>query len=768
MLYRATVSLLFSLYSGVAVAAPQSSAWPAGAEVSGADVVAAAALAGHYAIADRAHDTIEVRDIRGTLLRSITRAQIAAIMPWAELTDAADGPGALAWSESGRLLFIIVHDAAIPGDGQPGDAVLRYDFFTESLTLHRRIDVGAGDDAVSLGAAYFRSRLYVAHPGGIATLSAGRNTTSGSLLAATSLPGGAAPRSIAVDREGGFLFAASDQALFRAPISSLSLPMTSVGALAGVRSLAYSDQFGAAGQEGLFAVADFDVGSRLWRISPEGARGQAPFMPEVYLTSSEPWETLAATADGTLLTGAGSTGAVRIADDADLRLDFEAWLLDELRQVVEFSKGLISPDGEPHGWVIDADVQIGWSRFHPATPDGACWAICALLASDAVDNDPEAQPLVGDILERYAGLAADGIGLSASASGIVRHWIDPFTGQTEPGWSTEYALYSTMKLALAAERAMAYYPGDERIQRAGSDTICRITRWDDFIQAGTDAVHLVSVESGSPAFEPRNFPFTEGVLFVEQASVYGGPTSDGAFARWIDRSLWPTATYLSGQPVTGASAGGYLPAFITAYSLLAQAPFRADSGWMTHTRNLLASNAAWTDENGPRYFTVFSAGTTKGEWGGYNADSLSQHPGNLTGFPSLMAFSAAGDTSPAVAAYHAYRRGARQTFLTGASILYRRSEVDRNYSPNSAGLPDVVHGALGLAELIQPGFVDAVLARPYSPYACPPDVDGDGLATIEDLYAWHAAPVDLDRDDIVSIADRKYLQTYLRRAEPDG
>lgn len=763
---RQTASALaLCLAPAAASGAPVVSTWPTGPALGGASCASASALAGRYAVADRVTDSVEIRDIRGNLLRTITRAEIANLMPWADLTSAPDGPGALAWSDSGRLLFIVVHDAAVPGDGQPGDAVLRYDANTDSLSLHRRLEMGVGDEATPLGAAHFRGRLYVAHPLGISTINAGRNTTSGSVLATATLPGGAAPRSLAIDRDGSNLFVCSDQTVFRAPTGSLSLPMTEVGPVAGARALAFSPQYGGVADDGLLVLADDGAGSRLWRLSPDSARGIAPFSPSSYLSLPDSWTALAATADGALLLGADALGARRVTDDADARLGFEEWLLDELRQVVHFCKGLVSPDGEPHGWVIDADVQLGWSRFHPATPDGACWTILALLASDAIDNDPEAQALVGDILERYAGFAPDGIGASASGSGILRHWIDPLTGQTKPGWSAEYALYSTMKLVAAAERAMAYYPNDLRIQQAGRSIVCSVTGWDAFIQPGTDAVYLTSTAGGSPASDPRNFPYTEGIHFVEQASVFGGPPSDGAFSRWIDRSLWPVASFINGQPITGAGAGAYLPAFITAYSLLLQSDFRADADWLTHAGNLFASNGAWTDDNAPKYFTVFSAGTTKSEWGGYRADDLGSHPGDVTGFPSLMAFSATGDTSPAVAAYHAYRRGARQTFLTGASILYRRSNVDQAYSPNSAGLPDVTHGALGLAELIQPGFIDTVLARPYSPYACPPDVNESGATDLEDLYAWHAAPVDLDRDAQVTDADREYLQKYLRRGE---
>ena len=76
-------------------------------------------------------------------------------------------------------------------------------------------------------------------------------------------------------------------------------------------------------------------------------------------------------------------------------------------------------------------------------------------------------------------------------------------------------------------------------------------------------------------------------------------------------------------------------------------------------------------------------------------------------------------------------------------MLYRRSAIDPNYTPNSAGLPDVSMGALGLAELIQPGFVDAVLAVPiptdFCDDPCLADTNGDGAVTPADFSAWVAA-----------------------------
>ena len=261
--------------------------------------------------------------------------------------------------------------------------------------------------------------------------------------------------------------------------------------------------------------------------------------------------------------------------------------------------------------------------------------------------------------------------------------------------------------------------------------------WGSYIQPGSRALYLRAVAAGGPDFGSAGGPFNEGVLFVEQAATYGTAGADLAF--WLDRSALPQATFVPGMPVTTNGPGAHLPAFVTLYPWIVQDPFRTDPAWRTHTRNLLASNGAWTDDHAPRFMTVFSAGTTRADWGGYHADSLSDHPGDVTTFPSLMGFSSLGATAPSVGAYHAYRNGARQTFATGASILYRRSEVDPSYTPGDAGLPDVAVGALGLAELIRPGTAAAVLAVSYEP-PCPADLaPPSGVLNFFDVSAFLSA-----------------------------
>lgn len=698
------------LAASIAWAQPVVEPWASGA-AGAVDSVAAAELSGWYATASSSDDLVEIRDVRGALIRSFTRAQINAQAPWMTLDASFDGPSALAWSDSGRLLFIVAHDDVTPGDGQPGDVVLRYDVPRNQLSLFARVEVSNQTNAPVRGAArHFGGRLFVGTDAqGVRVLRAQRNDTVGVPLGSGSL-GGASVRGLALDRVHNALYAVSPSGFYRGTAGATP-GFVHVGSLSDARAVTYGDHFGPAARNGAYVLCGAGAGATLLFVNDFQAQGTIAFAPTTYHTWSGPAHDVAATACGRLLVGAEG-GAEVIADAGDPWLGFEDWLVDEFEQVVAFGRGLISPGGEPDGWVIDGDVAIGGTRFQPASPDGAAWVVLLLLAHDAMFDDPSVQADVRRILERYAGLALDGIAPSRSADGIYRHWINPATGGTAAGWDGEFAIMSTMKMVLAAERASAFYPDDPRIRRAAQHIIGGVRNWDAYIEPNT--LFLKSLAGGGPESGSAVDGYHEGILFVEQAAVYA--TLVGDYAAWLNRANWPSATYVTGMPVTSNAPANFQAAFVSLYAQIVQRGTRDSSGWRDHAAALLASNAAWTDDAQARFMTVFSAGTTKPVWapGGYNADSLSGHPGDISTFPSLMAFASRGDTAPAVSAYHAHRHGCRQAFASGASILYRRSNVDPAYTPSDAGLPDVALGAFGLAELIEPGIVDALLARAYA------------------------------------------------------
>jgi len=154
-------------------AQPQVQPWPTQG-VGGAVACDAADLSGWYATADTASDTVEIRDVRGGLLETITRAELAAVVTWMTLDGSADGPSALAWSDSGRLLFIAVHDDEPGGGGLGSDAALTP--CCDRWLSERYAAMGPGDEARSvvfiafgaeemglIGADYFMDHAPIGH-----------------------------------------------------------------------------------------------------------------------------------------------------------------------------------------------------------------------------------------------------------------------------------------------------------------------------------------------------------------------------------------------------------------------------------------------------------------------------------------------------------------------------------------------------------------------------------------------------------------------------
>ena len=169
------------------------------------------------------------------------------------------------------------------------------------------------------------------------------------------------------------------------------------------------------------------------------------------------------------------------------------------------------------------------------------------------------------------------------------------------------------KSLLAAARAKAHWPQDAAIDAAARAIICPITNWDAYFQPASRALFLRGQQGGGPVGGGSG-PFNEGIIFAEQAAAYGGAGGDAAFARWLTRAGTPSAQYVVGQPVTGDVANQFQSAFTSLYPLLTVADYRANPNWQSQVRAIRINHAAWTDDFGPYWNTVFSAGTTKPEF----------------------------------------------------------------------------------------------------------------------------------------------------------
>ena len=498
--------------------------------------VGAARLSGIYAVGDAYENNVEIRDIRQNLLRTISGAEIQALLPWMSLDGGPDGPSAIAVSDSGRQVFILVHDDLPAGDGGPSDGVILYDTYDDTLRLFARVNLfDRGDVFPLLAAVHFKGRLFVGTAAdGIKVFSAGLNETTGTLLETASLPGGSPIRGLAIDPDQNLLFAAGPNTIYRASLTNSPLTFAAVGSLSDIRALAFSLNYGGPTNAGLYVLAGAATAS-LVHVPADQARGGQPFNPSVYLANLGVAFDLAATACGRLLVGTDED-AVMIADDSDPLLGFDGWLNDEFDQVVLFCKTLVAADGHGPGWVTDADTQTGLARFHPCSPDGAGWVVLALMLADEIRHDPDAQNLVRDILVRHAGQAPDGIGPSKTADGIFRHWINPTNGGTLGTWDPEFATLSTMKIDLAAARARKYYWTNLTLRTAAASLIDGVSNRAAYVRADTAALYFKGLQSGGPDLTSIGAPFHEGILFVEQAAAFEDIVNPRTRAGWIVRS----------------------------------------------------------------------------------------------------------------------------------------------------------------------------------------------------------------------------------------
>lgn len=555
------LTMWFLVMSLDATASPVASVWPVSGDAE--TVAVAAGLEGCYATADARQNQVEIRDIDANLRRTITRDDIAAVLPGFGLPGDTHGIAGLTFSNSCRLLFILVHDDTLPEIQAGQVAILRYDTWDDVLNAFASLDLSNRESSQpSLDAVHSAGRLYVGtvdHD--IAVYQAGANDTIGVLLGRQALPSGSgAVRDLAIHRHNDAtnLYVMTSTALFRAPLGELPWTFTAVGTFASsdVQRMTYTSHYGAPGQEGLYVIAS--ASDQVWYISEAQALGLAPFAPVPYATVSGAKD-IVATADGGLLLAAGQE-TIFFRDDADPRLGFWPFVTDEFRQAVHFAKALISPDGEPPGWVIDANVPLGNRRFHPASPDAAAWVVLMLLMSDCIDGDLASQALVRTILNRYAGMAEDGIYPERTADGMYRHWYEPSNGTAKEGWDPEWAIFSTMKIVLAAARAKHYYPNDPMIQEAASRIVDSIQDWSNYLTEPPGCqVYFGGLENGGPAGSTTS-PFNEAILFVDQVQHFDSSAKGmTCFKAWLDRPRWLAGAFVEGRPLTGSAVSPLLP-----------------------------------------------------------------------------------------------------------------------------------------------------------------------------------------------------------------
>ena len=221
------------------------SPWPV-AGLNDAVAVGAARLSGIYVVGDTFENNVEIRDIRQNLLKTISAPEMHALLPWMSFDGGPDGPSAIAVSDSGRQVFISVHDDAPSIDGGPSDGILIYDTYDDILRLFVRLNLfDRGDMFPLLASQHYAGKLYVGtHSEGIKVFRAGINDTVGMLLETAPLPVGSPVHGLAIDPDQKLLFAAGTNTLYRASLKSSLIAFVPIGQIADIRSIAFSPHYG--------------------------------------------------------------------------------------------------------------------------------------------------------------------------------------------------------------------------------------------------------------------------------------------------------------------------------------------------------------------------------------------------------------------------------------------------------------------------------------------------------------------------------------------
>lgn len=110
---------------------------------------------------------------------------------------------------------------------------------------------------------------------------------------------------------------------------------------------------------------------------------------------------------------------------------------------------------------------------------------------------------------------------------------------------------------------------------------------------------------------------------------------------------------------------------------------------------------------------------------------------------------------------------AAATLRAGATVRIGMGLVRTNGQWSNQWLPGVPFGTGDLG--LDPNL-NAYAGAQFVTITLPPagDLNGDGVATIEDLYAWHAAPIDLNASGAADEADEQAVHADVRAGEAAG
>ncbi len=696
-------------------------------ENGGSDLVAAARYAGLYALGDRASNSIAIYNIEQQKIAEINEQQISALLAEGSNIQGENyGPASLAFSASGRLLFIAVN---VEGDGSSGntDAVLQFNSGTKTLTRFiENVSLSSSASAGNLGMLHHQGELWLGTGGGqVLRFQAQGNDSVGQLLNSYNLaanPSSEIVGSITVDSMANTAYIGTATQLYR--LNFVNQEITAIATVEQLKSVTYGRNFGGAEQGGLYLLSENANGIAQLSFVDNSSLKQniidnSALLPSLYSELTQ-GSAIAATADGKILV-AGETSTL-LNDITDTRMSYSQWLRNEYDQYITFIRSACWPEGVREGWVSGTEPKPDQGRYRAYSTGASGWAALMLMTDEAMFGQ-SAEAEVQAIITRFAGLHPDGIGPEVTTDGLYYGDYYPDTG-LKYGYPS---IYSTAKMVNAAIYARKFYPNNAIMVTAANKIIGMQKNYADYLRDYAK----VELTGGMYGPEAENTlqntpPYQESYLFSELAAAQD-PMAVNAYEDWWKHHQNHDSKndYLTNEPVIKWN----ISSFVEQYGHIVFKDRRENADWRANFNNLYAHYGAWTDDNNPDYLTVFSAGATETQ--GYNADKINHHPNTITHFPGVLGFGMYGNSAPMVAGYFAYRDGARQKMkgkdgvfgpnvTIGAEILTRYSNENPSWELNRLAIPDMVFGLYGLVEQLtddegNKGIIDRLIARDASP-----------------------------------------------------
>ncbi|GAA4890050.1 hypothetical protein [Ferrimonas pelagia] len=683
--------------------------------------VAAAQVAGKYAVADAKGERIEIRTIQQQLKYSLDRDAIKAVVPDLSLAEENALCG-MAFSSSGRFLYLALCGA---GEGQDKDAILAFNTNTQSLDLMDRVTLSSQDGG-RYGMAFFKGELFVGSDAGLYRYPAGRNAVAlGKTLGNRQLIESEPVNGVAVDMVARSVYASTEQGLYRVQGRAL----TQVSAQQGLTGLSMGRVFGGEGQGGLFALK----GEQLLRTELSSLRsGDAIELKPV--AQLEGAKSIAATADGRMMLAGEQTRL--LYDASDKRLSYEDWMRSELDSYLTAIKSLVVHGGIDGTSTLTGKTGmlnrgIGASEAGPIQwpiADNVGWALYLLMAIDQVAPDPDIEKLVELLIQTHAGLSPDGHGGERTVDGhFVRVYNrdgDPAEGLHSRGYiGSQPQVYVSMKYLPAAYKAAEMYPDNENLQVYKEYLRQLVKRSGDTIRAEQRITW--TLDDHGPV-DVNNLMANETWIFGDIGAAQDPTVSTDYRTYSYDRDSFKVDNWVVGEPVILASQAAFI---INGATLILNHHFDG-AGWIDQNTNYYGATMATTDDDGFPYFAAFSAGNhpscpgerpTRERPCGYYNEGPSDHPHNIIHFPAVLGLGQHGHTAPMVGGYMAYRDGRHQQMNNASGgedfpMLTRWSMDLPDFVMDGVGIADFWYGGIGLVESISPGTIAKLRGDFFRPY----------------------------------------------------